>query len=582
MMPVMSQVLGGRARGVRDRGVSGGARSPPKAKPKPSKRTPRAPGGGAGKNPAKGITYGGHEGSVRGACGTMCLARFSSMINKNTHLTEEHKAELIEDFKFQDMLLTAECNETPEACGLMMGGSSEAEAAVDDIDVEAVIDEIDWTECDNWESEDEDGNGGCVVEDGECLDFSEIAGDFETARFSDGKCYSKRKIQEHVLPDGKKPEEANFTFPGTKKRLTRGDARRMDMTRMYAYTQYNILASLRRQFVRAMNSRTAAATKKFEEIYLTLYPEERGKFRKAADAVLGATAKAAKFGYKGAKLGVTAASYALAPVWWVGGTLRSFAFIHGVPLAMWMAANPRVARFLLIVVRRVMHKMCRRLTLEYGRFLHEASSVAGAVSSRAGGVIKKYADRRDADYAEQIIEERDMTGKGLAWDSANALLDKAGVPEHLKEAVIMDVVNNIVEKGGAAGAKTMAYGLGLFASKLVKGIPILEGIVEGASAVGKLVTDSAIEAVAFGLQFAVWEHTLTGIGNDLMDILLKYLNPIACLRTLDIKKVNVSDLGRQPVSRRRSYGPQGEAGPRYYSTSDSQGRGVSAPVPKFK
>lgn len=327
----------------------------------------------------------------------------------------------------------------------------------------------------NWKAEcpkDYSSKRKCVVDPvtSECIPDREIAGDSKTgSRFSDGHCYSTFHLQSHARSQhaaGKK----NLNLPSGKA-YSRSDLMKIDKTRLESYAHETMLFSISGGVVEGINNSTDQQRKTFEEFVYGL--KRKGNEKQSGSAMRRLwnsylVKGLRKVSMLGAKL-----------VYNVGSWLSSKA----MTLGYFIASNPRMARFFLLMVKSMVEMFCQRMAISMGK-------------------VKYKYKNRGAQMVDSVVtsEVLQMAAEGMV----------AGV---FTGDTWMNV-GNAMFKGVTA---------------VVKDIPFVGSAVKGVGEVASALSGPAKEAAKFSAELLLYQQDIHKAFGSVMDILGMIVNPNNCM-----------------------------------------------------
>lgn len=483
-------------------------------------------------------TCGEYESMVRDTCGTMTPQAYRELMATCPGIEADQLDELVQDFELQSAMLSADCRATfasitdsPRSVLKLFGGSededeesSQDEEEDEDEDEddeessqEEKEDESQEEESSQEESQEEDEEDEvakqfraaratyvkrkpkldakkkapqapapdwkqecpnnyskkrkCVVDPvtDKCIPEREIAGDSKTgSRFSDGQCYGTFQLQAHARSQHASGKKTLHLPSG--KEYSRSDLDKIDKTRLASYCHQTLLSSISSAVETRVNSSNDQQRETFE-VFLKKLRTDKVKtsrksnklwsvFRSGMQHIARASTKIFKMVYK------------------VGSWLASKA----ISLGRFIASNPRMARFFLLMVKEMVNIFCQKMAIAIGKATYKYKGVGERVYDAATGEVAQMA-------AEGMVKEV-LTGDGMG---------------------------------------KLASGLFSFVKESVKGIPVVGAIANGAEAFVDVVGGPAKEAMKFAAELAIYKQDVNKSFASVLDILTMVVNPVKCM-----------------------------------------------------
>ena len=415
-----------------------------------------------------------YEARMRRACGVMDRSTFLRTIDR-LDITPGDAARMLEEYDADSALLSVECRLSFKGGAQLSGDAKKRttkktakkkkKKTIKTTKKAATAKSVAWAEeC----SKNYDVDRGCVYDtlDGKkpCIPPTRVAGDEKQSAMTDGYCYDQASISSHVR------KTRSFVSPMVAEhRFTAADARRMDRTRLQSLAEFSIVRVLTKSVERAVDTTQQSQTETMEALYKQLHAD--GKETTLMWGVRLATSW----------LGTAAKAFA------------SFAVKTGMSLAKFVASQPRTARFLVIIVRRMLHQTCERIAMVMQKREFANESTLDYFTRKAGDAASD-----SAAVAEIVVDE--FTSRFTSSDGGKRLMTKAS---------------------SAVGA--------LFLGTLRR-TPFIGGIADALDSVGEEVNAAVTTSLQIGIEFALYQKDVTGAFKGVLDILVLVLNPGDCVR----------------------------------------------------
>jgi hypothetical protein len=309
----------------------------------------------------------------------------------------------------------------------------------------------------------------CVVDPvtAECIPEREIAGDKTGAQFSDGHCYSGTHLQMHARAQHAAGAKS-LTLP-TGRPYTRADLEKLDKTRLATYCHQTMLHSIMDAVVARVDTAGRQQGETFEAFLEHLRAE---KVPQAEENGVWAMFKS----------GLSAVASVTAAVMSKLVDVTKWLATKAVSLGSFVASNPRMARFFLIMVKEMVNMFCQKMAIAWGKARYKYKGVWDRVSEAATGEVAQMA-------AEGMVASV-LSGPGL---------------------------------------KTLAGGLFGAVKAMAKDIPILGSVVKGAEAFADVVGGPAQEAMKFAAELAIYKQDMNKSFESVLDLLQMVVNPVKCM-----------------------------------------------------
>ena len=319
----------------------------------------------------------------------------------------------------------------------------------------------------------------CVVDPvlGACIPEREIAGDAAGAQFSDGHCYGMVHLQTHARAQhsaGKK----NLTLPSGMV-YSRSDLDKLDKTRLATYCHETLLHSIMGAVTTSVDSASRQHNQTFEAFLEQLRAQSVPQIKENA---LWATFKS------GLSAVASVAAAAMGKLAAVGQWLASKA----ISLGAFVAANPRMARFFLMMIKEMVNTFCQKMAIALGKARYKYKGMLEKASEAVTGEVAQMA-------CEQMVAGV-LSGPGLG---------------------------------------RLASGLWGACTAMAKDIPLLGSVVKGAEAFADVVGGPAQEAMKFAAEAALYQQDMHKSFESVLDILMMVVNPLKCMN--DNVNVTTSD-----------------------------------------
>ena len=175
-------------------------------------------------------------------------------------------------------------------------------------------------------------------------------------------------------------------------------------------------------------------------------------------------------------------------------------------LGYFIVSNPRIARFFLIIVKRMIRVMCQKMAIAVGKATYQYRSTSQQIVQSATGVL-----------TSDITQ---MAAEGM--------------------------ISTIFSGGGAVRLTKGLWG-GL--TTAIKDIPVLGSVIKGVEVVATELAEPFQEALKFGAELALYEQDLNKSFTSVLDILGMIVNPLNCLQNNKIVYTNHIELNNIKVDK---------------------------------